>query len=183
MQSVNKKKETKKSSLHTYDSTAMVAVITPPPSLSSSISPSLQSSRPGIFMNCTVQRRHQSSNGIFSVRAYMENPNSISGFVSKVIGSLPVVGLLARIVSDEGGVGGDLIDFAEFRRRVGKQCTIMDSRAFIEFKDRRGKVNYLFWVCCLVCTPCVVFDKILHIRAYIIFIYLCSLCLTGHCGW
>ncbi|CAN1320507.1 Photosystem I assembly factor PSA3, chloroplastic [Linum perenne] len=67
----------------------------------------------------------------------MENPNSISGFVSKVIGSLPVVGLLARIVSDEGGVGGDLIDFAEFRRRVGKQCTIMDSRAFIEFKHFR----------------------------------------------
>ncbi|CAN0904374.1 Photosystem I assembly factor PSA3, chloroplastic [Linum grandiflorum] len=152
MQSVNKKKETKKSSLHTYDSTAMVAVITPPPSLSSSISPSLQSSRPGIFMNCTVQRRHQSSNGIFSVRAYMENPNSISGFVSKVIGSLPVVGLLARIVSDEGGVGGDLIDFAEFRRRVGKQCTIMDSRAFIEFKDRRGKAGEPLYVllCCWV---------------------------------
>lgn len=70
----------------------------------------------------------------------MENPNSISGFASKVIGSLPVIGLVARILSDEGGVGGDMIDFAEFRRRVGKKCTITDSRAFYEFQERRGKV-------------------------------------------
>lgn len=70
----------------------------------------------------------------------MEKPNSVSNFANKVIGSLPVVGLIARIFSDEGGVGGDIIDFAEFRRRVGKKCTITDSRAFYEFQDRRGRV-------------------------------------------
>lgn len=72
----------------------------------------------------------------------MDDTNSISGFASKVIGSIPVVGLIARIVSDEGGVGGDVVDFAEFRRRVGKKCSVTDSRAFYEFKDRRGKVTY-----------------------------------------
>lgn len=70
----------------------------------------------------------------------MEEPSSISGFANKVIGALPVVGLIARIFSDEGGVGGDIIDFAEFRRRVGKKCSVNDSRALYEFQGRRGKV-------------------------------------------
>lgn len=80
----------------------------------------------------------------------MESPNSLSGFASKVIGSLPVVGLIARILSDEGGVGSDIIDFAEFRRRVGKKCTIMDSKAFYEFQARRGKTGEPLYVllCC-----------------------------------
>lgn len=73
----------------------------------------------------------------------MEEKNSISSFANKVIGSLPVVGLVARIFSDEGGVGGDFIDFAEFRRKVGKKCSVNDSRAFYEFKDRRGRVLLL----------------------------------------
>ncbi|CAN6702691.1 unnamed protein product [Malus baccata var. baccata] len=73
-----------------------------------------------------------SSSGFFSVKAYMDNPNSISSFASKVIGSLLVVGLIARILSNEGGLGGDTVDFAEFRRRVGKKCTTDDSRAFYE---------------------------------------------------
>ncbi|KAL2505165.1 hypothetical protein Adt_20786 [Abeliophyllum distichum] len=87
------------------------------------------------------------SNGIF---AYMEEKNSISNFANKVIGSLPVVGLVARILSDEGGVGSDFIDFAEFRRRVGKKCSINDSRAFYEFKDRRGRAGDPLYVllCC-----------------------------------
>lgn len=70
----------------------------------------------------------------------MEDSSTLSGFARKVIGSLPVIGLIARIISDEGGVGGDIIDFAEFRRRVGNKCTVMDSRAFFDFKERRGKV-------------------------------------------
>lgn len=80
----------------------------------------------------------------------MENPDSISNFANKVIGSLPVVGLIARILADEGGVGGDIIDFAEFRRRVGKKCTITDSRAFYEFQDRRGRAGDPLYVllCC-----------------------------------
>lgn len=71
-----------------------------------------------------------------------ETTNPISSFANKVIGSLPVVGLIARIVNEEGGVGGDFIDFAEFRRRVGNKCSINDSRAFYEFQDRRGRVIF-----------------------------------------
>lgn len=77
----------------------------------------------------------------------MEDSNTISGFASKVIGSLPVVGLVARIFNDEGGVGGDIIDFAEFRRRVGKKCSVNDSMAFFEFQGRRGKVIVYLMVC------------------------------------
>lgn len=75
------------------------------------------------------------------VRAYMENSNSLSSFASKVIGALPVLGLLVRIASDEGGVGGDIIDFAEFRRRVGKKCTPFESRAFYDFQTRHGRAG------------------------------------------
>lgn len=71
----------------------------------------------------------------------MEESSSFSGFANKVIGALPVIGLVARIFSDVGGVGGDIIDFAEFRRRVGKNSSVNDSRAFYEFQERRGKVH------------------------------------------
>ncbi|WOL03150.1 hypothetical protein Cni_G11870 [Canna indica] len=85
------------------------------------------------------------------VVGYMERkPNSISGVANKLIGALPVVGLLARILSDEGGVGDDLIDFAEFRRLVSKKCSVTDSSAFYEFKNRRGRAGDPFYVllCC-----------------------------------
>uniref|UniRef100_A0A2P2JBH6 Uncharacterized protein MANES_17G122200 n=2 Tax=Rhizophora mucronata TaxID=61149 RepID=A0A2P2JBH6_RHIMU len=97
-----------------------------------------------------VRKKLANFNGSLSVRAYMENPNSISSFANKVIGSLPVIGLVARILTDGGGVGGDIIDFAEFRRRVGKKCTITDSRAFYEFQDRRGRAGDPLYVllCC-----------------------------------
>ncbi|KAI3926330.1 hypothetical protein MKW92_008108 [Papaver armeniacum] len=91
----------------------------------------------------------------------MENPNTISGIAGRILGSLPIIGLAARILIDEGGVGGDIIDFAEFRRRVlflllvlllefRKKCSIVDSRAFYEFQDRRGKVGSPIYVlhCC-----------------------------------
>jgi hypothetical protein len=68
------------------------------------------------------------------------NPNSPAAIAGRLVGALPVVGLVARILSDEGGVGGDIIDFAEFRRRVSKKCTVMDSQAFYDFNERRGKV-------------------------------------------
>lgn len=84
------------------------------------------------------------------IRAYIENTNPLSSFANKVIGSLPVIGLIARIVNDEGGVAGDIIDFAEFRRRVGNKCTITDSRAFYEFQDRHGSAGNPIYVllCC-----------------------------------
>ncbi|BAU01040.1 hypothetical protein VIGAN_11019400 [Vigna angularis var. angularis] len=86
----------------------------------------------------------------FSVKAYMENSNSLGSFANKVIGALPVVGLIARIFSDEGGVGDDLVDFAEFRRRVGNKCSQTDSTAFFEFQDRRGRAGDPLYVllCC-----------------------------------
>nr|CAD1823886.1 unnamed protein product [Ananas comosus var. bracteatus] len=67
-----------------------------------------------------------------------------------LIGALPVVGLLARIFADEGGVGDDIVDFAEFRRRVGKKCGVTDSQAFYEFRDRRGRAGDPLYVllCC-----------------------------------
>ncbi|KAK4385070.1 Photosystem I assembly factor PSA3, chloroplastic [Sesamum angolense] len=45
---------------------------------------------------------------------------------------------------------GDIIDFAEFRRRVGKKCSVNDSRAFFEFQERRGKPGDPLYVllCC-----------------------------------
>lgn len=77
---------------------------------------------------------------MLSVKAYMDESNTFSSFANRVIGSLPVVGLVARIFNDEGGVGGEVIDFAEFRRRVGNKCNVNDSRAFYQLKDRRGRV-------------------------------------------
>ncbi|KAK8687953.1 hypothetical protein V6N13_086742 [Hibiscus sabdariffa] len=63
------------------------------------------------------------------IKAYMDNPNAVSGFANKVIGSLPIIGLVARILSDEGGT---------------------DSRAFYEFQERRGRAGDPLYVllCC-----------------------------------
>jgi hypothetical protein len=69
------------------------------------------------------------------------DPNSPAAILGRIVGALPVVGLVARILSDDGGVGGDTVDFAEFRRRVSKKCTVMDSQAFYDFNERRGKVR------------------------------------------
>ncbi|CAH9123152.1 unnamed protein product [Cuscuta epithymum] len=91
-----------------------------------------------------IARPSKSSDGTaFEVKSYMDDSNSVSGLVKKVVGSLPVIGLIVRIASGEGGIGGDLIDFAEFRRRVGKKCSVSDSIAFYDFQDRRGRVIFL----------------------------------------
>ncbi|KAG0455026.1 hypothetical protein HPP92_024318 [Vanilla planifolia] len=120
------------------------------PRLSSSLIPTASAA-----VVCVGRRRVRSfRRGRFApgvAVAYIErNPNSLTALASKVIGSLPVVGLLVRIFSEEGGIGDDLIDFAEFRRRVGKKCSVIDSRAFVEFKERRGPAGDPFHVllCC-----------------------------------
>ncbi|KAI3699794.1 hypothetical protein L2E82_44336 [Cichorium intybus] len=97
--------------------------------------------------NSTICR---SSNGVVVIKSYMEDSNTISGFANRVIGALPVIGLVARILTDTGGVGGDFIDFAEFRRRVGRNASVNDSRAFIDFQDRRGRAGDPLYVlmCC-----------------------------------
>ncbi|XP_010681289.2 photosystem I assembly factor PSA3, chloroplastic [Beta vulgaris subsp. vulgaris] len=109
------------------------------------------------FINNSINSRKfripTTSNGgtnISIIKAYIENTSPISNFVNKVIGSLPVIGLIARMVNDEGGVAGDIIDFAEFRRRVGNKCSVNDSRAFFEFQERRGRAGDPLYVllCC-----------------------------------
>ncbi|KAF6157361.1 hypothetical protein GIB67_004299 [Kingdonia uniflora] len=108
------------------------------------------------YLSSTINNTNTSScraatnNGVLSIRSYMDNSKSPTNIVSKIIGSLPIIGLVARILSDEGGVGDDIVDFAEFRRRVGKKCTVMDSRAFYEFQERRGKPGEPLYVllCC-----------------------------------
>eukprot|EP01018_Ginkgo_biloba_P010368 Gb_40882 [translate_table: standard] len=75
------------------------------------------------------------------VRAYIEKPDPVKEFASKIIGSLPILGLLSRILSDEGGIAGDRIQFAEFCSRVQKKCTPEASRAFYDFGQRHGKTG------------------------------------------
>uniref|UniRef100_A0A164VW80 Photosystem I assembly factor PSA3, chloroplastic n=1 Tax=Daucus carota subsp. sativus TaxID=79200 RepID=A0A164VW80_DAUCS len=100
--------------------------------------------------NPTKPKSCSYSNGILVVKGYREDSTTVSGFVNKVVGALPLVGLVARIFSDVGGVGGDIVDFAEFRRRVGNNSSVNDSRAFVDFQDRRGKAGDPIYVlaCC-----------------------------------
>ena len=105
--------------------------------LTSPFLPRPRRGRPGPASHGPGRRRRHAAAAV----AYMEpNPNSPAAIAGRLVGALPVVGLVARILSDEGGVGGDIIDFAEFRRRVSKKCTVMDSQAFYDFNERRGKV-------------------------------------------
>ncbi|KAF3334730.1 hypothetical protein FCM35_KLT21334 [Carex littledalei] len=118
--------------------------------LSSSASASV-SSLPRLSSSSRIVSSSRHPRRTIKILAYMErNPNSPAAIASKLIGALPVVGLFARIFSDEGGVGGDILDFAEFRRRVGKKCGITDSQALYEFKERRGRAGDPFYVllCC-----------------------------------
>lgn len=75
------------------------------------------------------------------VTAYLEREsNPVAQFFSRLQGNLPVVGLLSRMLSDEGGVGDDRIQPVEFCRKVEKQCTYDASKAFYEFQERHGSV-------------------------------------------
>ncbi|KAH9322402.1 hypothetical protein KI387_017041 [Taxus chinensis] len=82
-----------------------------------------------------------SSSGRTTIRAYIEKPNPVKDFAEKIIGSLPIVGLLYRLINAEGGVGGDRIQLPEFCKRVENKCTQQDSRAFYDFKERHGKTG------------------------------------------
>eukprot|EP00252_Welwitschia_mirabilis_P012109 TRINITY_DN2694_c0_g1_i1.p1 TRINITY_DN2694_c0_g1~~TRINITY_DN2694_c0_g1_i1.p1 ORF type:complete len:273 (+),score=48.90 TRINITY_DN2694_c0_g1_i1:166-984(+) len=87
---------------------------------------------------------------IANVVAYFEKPEGpLKEMAGRIIGSLPVVGLLYRILNDEGGVGGDRVRFPEFCRRVERRCPLEASQAFVEFKERHGKRGnprfVLFW--------------------------------------
>lgn len=75
-----------------------------------------------------------------SVRAYMETNNPVKKFLNRVQGALPVVGLISRLLSPEGGVGTDRIRFEEFCTRVGRNSTLQDSSAFYRIAAKYGKV-------------------------------------------
>ncbi|KAK9750566.1 hypothetical protein RND81_02G206200 [Saponaria officinalis] len=130
----------------------MAVTLTLSPQISSkhSYTPSITPHNYNSPKSNTCRNNKQRRTKSLVVRAYIENTNPISNFASKVIGSLPVIGLIARIANDEGGLAGDMIDFAEFRRRVGNKCTINDSRAFYDFQLRHGKAGDPLYVlmCC-----------------------------------
>ncbi|KAL0657717.1 hypothetical protein Bca4012_078302 [Brassica carinata] len=90
---------------------------------------------------------------LLTIRAYIEKPNSISSFANTVVGSLPVIGLLARILSDESGVGRDLVDFAEYRKRVGNNCAPSDSRAFYCFNSEEARYCMVELLCYMKLLP------------------------------
>jgi len=87
---------------------------------------------------CGVKKA-RSARGV--VTAYLErDSNPVLQFFSRLQGNLPVVGLLSRMLSDEGGVGDDRIQPVEFCRKVEKRCSYEASKAFYEFQERHGPV-------------------------------------------
>ncbi|XP_078438281.1 photosystem I assembly factor PSA3, chloroplastic-like [Wolffia australiana] len=66
-----------------------------------------------------VGRRHDQGGSGMRVAAYLERNTSS--------------------ISDEDRVGDDIVDFAEFWRRVGKKCSVNKSRALIKFQERQGQ--------------------------------------------
>ncbi|CAM6050625.1 unnamed protein product [Sphagnum compactum] len=99
----------------------------------------------------TPQRQQKFLNGGPVITAYLErNVNPVGDFFNRIRGSLPIVGLVSRILSDEGGVGNDRIQFVEFCRKVEKSCSADASRAFYSFTERHGtaaKAQYVLVWC------------------------------------
>lgn len=90
----------------------------------------------------TPQLQQKLLNGGPVITAYLErNVNPVGDFFNRIRGSLPIVGLVSRILSDEGGVGNDRIQFVEFCRKVEKSCSADASRAFYSFTERHGTVT------------------------------------------
>ena len=95
----------------------------------------------GQVHGCRARGQQQTHNRVGVARAYLErNSNPIGDFFGRIQGGLPIVGLLSRIMSDEGGVGADRLQPVEFCRKVEKNCSYEASRAFYEFQERHGPV-------------------------------------------
>ncbi|KAL0381722.1 UNVERIFIED_CONTAM: Photosystem I assembly factor PSA3, chloroplastic [Sesamum angustifolium] len=91
---------------------------------------------PPSLLYTTCRRRRKPNNGRYLlVRAYMDESNSVSGFANKVIGSLPVVGLIARIFSDEGGVGEILLILRSSGGEWGRSVPLMIPEPSSSFKN------------------------------------------------
>ena len=78
--------------------------------------------------------------------AYMEpaKAGAFGAFLHRLQGSLPIVGLIARLASDEGGVGDDRLRFQEFCSRVDKRLSQDGRGVFQEFERRFGRVSIMF---------------------------------------
>lgn len=85
---------------------------------------------------------HHKRSRTLQIRSYQEEPKSgaISGFLKKVQGALPIVGLLSRLFSEEGGVGADCLRFPEFVRKVDKNLSSEAAQALAELEGRHGKM-------------------------------------------
>jgi hypothetical protein len=108
----------------------------------------------GQVHGCRARGQQQAHNRVGVARAYLErNSNPIGDFFGRIQGGLPIVGLLSRIMSDEGGVGADRLQPVEFCRKVEKNCSYEASRAFYEFQERHGPVfpSLCLSVCLSVC--------------------------------
>ena len=81
-----------------------------------------------------------------SIRCYMDSPKDgpVKRFFKTVQSSLPIVGLLSRLIADEGGVGSDHLRLPEFRRKVEKLSTSEAAMAYSALEQRYGKVMYRF---------------------------------------
>ena len=83
-------------------------------------------------------------NSSSSIRCYTDSPKNgpVKRFFKNVQSSLPIVGLLSRLFSDEGGVGSDHLRLPEFRRKVEKLSTSEAAMAYSALEQRYGKVLY-----------------------------------------
>ena len=85
-------------------------------------------------------------------RAFIERKDPIYDIINKVRGALPIVGLLSRLFSDDGGIGSDRIQFKEFCSLVYREFPSSDvPMAFYDFEGRHGTVcpsslSFLFFL-------------------------------------
>ena len=110
-------------------------------SSSSSSSLFLQRLQKEIQTKRSTKNSSRAPSGPAGPRAFIERKDPIYDIINKVRGALPIVGLLSRIFSDDGGIGSDRIQFKEFCSLVYREFPSADvSMAFFEFEGRHGTV-------------------------------------------
>lgn len=81
------------------------------------------------------------SSTLAQVRAFMDQPKGgpVGAFFRQLQGNLPIVGLLSRLGTSEGGVGADLLRFGDFVSRVQRNLPPEAAKALATFNARHGK--------------------------------------------
>ncbi|GBG58763.1 hypothetical protein CBR_g163 [Chara braunii] len=88
--------------------------------------------------------------GGLSVRGYIEREKGFGDLVNRARGALPVIGLLSRILTAEGGVGADQLRFPEFATRVSANSSWKLTQALYDLRTihgERAKVNHVLLWC------------------------------------